>query len=89
VNPQHLIKICKRPPCSFLIWCKAGARKKAIAENPLMNSRDIGCLLGRMWASLSAEEKKPFKDQHDKELLEFQKANPDSRHAGGRPRKHH
>jgi hypothetical protein len=49
VNPLYLTKVCAGPPNAFIQWCNAGAREKAAEENPLLNSRELGRVLGQKW----------------------------------------
>ncbi len=71
----------KRPESSFLLWSKM-ERTKLKKSNPLMDSKEIMKELGRIWKSLTDEEKASFdnesndkREKYKKEMEDYNKTN--------------
>jgi len=56
----------KRPMSAFLKYSKT-RRREVKDENPDMSNTDISRLLGEMWRNASPEERRPYREQEEKE----------------------
>ena len=56
----------KRPMSAFLKYSKT-RRREVKEDNPDMSNTDISRLLGEMWRNASPEERRPYREQEEKE----------------------
>lgn len=73
----------KRPMNSFLLWAKV-MRKKYAKENPTMHNAEISKLLGKVWNSMTTNEKRPYVERAEKLRVIHMRDHPNYRYA---PRK--
>ena len=55
----------KRPMNAFMVWAR-DRRAKLATEMPQANNAEISVQLGRMWASMCENDKKPYYDEAEK-----------------------
>jgi len=78
-NPNHI----KRPMNAFMVWSQMERRK--ICENsPDLHNAEISKYLGRLWKTLSDDERQPFIDEAEALRVLHSKEYPDYKY---RPRK--
>jgi transcriptional regulator HMO1 len=63
----------KRPPSAYLLY-QNEFRKEVKDNNPTMTYPQVLQEISKMWAALSAEDKKPYQDATDLAKVEFEKA---------------
>ena len=73
----------KRPMNSFLLWAKV-MRKKYAKDNPTMHNAEISKLLGKVWNSMTTNEKRPYVERAEKLRVIHMRDHPNYRYA---PRK--
>ena len=62
----------KRPTTAFFYYTSS-IRESVSKENPGKSVGELSKIFGQMWADLSEEEKKPFKDQNEKDKERYAK----------------
>ena len=66
----------KRPMNSFIVWSQI--RRRELLENmPKLNPAEISKRLGKIWKSLSMDEKQPYVEEAERLRLLHLKENPD------------
>uniref|UniRef100_A0A182QNH3 HMG box domain-containing protein n=1 Tax=Anopheles farauti TaxID=69004 RepID=A0A182QNH3_9DIPT len=68
---QHI----KRPMNAFMVWAQA-ARREMAQQQPKLQNSEISKDLGKIWKSLSDEDKQPFVEQAEKLRLAHKSQHP-------------
>uniref|UniRef100_T1IZV6 HMG box domain-containing protein n=1 Tax=Strigamia maritima TaxID=126957 RepID=T1IZV6_STRMM len=80
-SDSHSVKVAKekkvgkrkkgRPMTAYILWCR-DHRPRVVAENPDLDFGGISVRLGEIWQAMPLSEKKPWKQQADILMEEYQ-----------------